>query len=678
MKRPNLKPTYLKYLINAKRTLSRGGRFISAHTFSFFQKIFNPSAVPDSTEKENERKSDWDTLTQGEGNIFNRLEALRLITKIRIGLVILFTGITILGMVGGYYVQRTSNNAILMIQDNYNTINYAKEMSKSMNDMVYAITLENSSPAFRRKELRRASDHFERYLNLLLEKVSEAKEEELTKGLRDDFESFKKDLNHMQAVNEVPVGLYMKVLSMEQVLKSVHDLNEKIIRQRTDEASRIANRVTLIMISLGLFFFVFALFALFYFPHYIARPIQELTQSIKEIARKNYGQRLEVSHADEFGEMARSFNLMAEKLEEYENINVAEILTEKKRTETIVNRMNEAIIGLDARKKILFANPPALQLLGLREIDLIGKDAAGIVEKHGLLHSLLKEILNGEVHKSQTIPAVRIDHNNKRQYFDKDILKIDAKSEDENLPANVGYVVILKNVTSLKEQDLAKTNFMATLSHELKTPISAIGMSLKLLEDSRIGPLNQEQWELTGTIRQNANRLLKMVNEILDISKIESGKLQLDLQNIRPDEVVVRAIDNVKTFIAEKEIEVIQNIQADLPTLKLDMPKTTAVLTNFLTNALRYTPAKSFIEIDVLRENGSVEFYVKDQGPGISLEDQKKLFQPYRRASGDTTKGTGLGLAISKEFVEAQGGRIWVKSKVGEGSRFGFALPVGA
>ena len=143
-------------------------------------------------------------------------------------------------------------------------------------------------------------------------------------------------------------------------------------------------------------------------------------------------------------------------------------------------------------------------------------------------------------------------------------------------------MVILKNVTELKEHDLAKTNFMATLSHELKTPISAIDMSLNLLEDERIGPLNQEQWELSGTIRHNTARLLRMVNEVLDISRIETGKLQLHLESSTADAVVVRALDNVKTFIVAKNIEVIQRIEPDLPSLQLDVHKTIAVLVNFV------------------------------------------------------------------------------------------------
>lgn len=609
--------------------------------------------------------------------LLQRLDSLKLRTKIRLTLLFLFSTVTLLGILGGYYVQRTSNNAILMLRQNYMTINYTKEMSRAMNDMIWAITLEKSSPSYRRQQLRKASDNFETYLNLQLGKVSVQQEQHLTAQLKRDYESFKEQLKELQFTNEVPVDVYMKQLNIQGILQSVHDMNDKMIRQRTDEASKIADRVTMYMIILGFLFFLFAVFAMLYFPHYIADPVQDMTESMQQIARKNYSQRLSIHSGDEFGEMARSFNLMAAKLEEYENINVSQILSEKKRTETVVSQMNEAIIGLDDQKTILFANPPALELIGLKEEAMIGVNAAYLSRENSLLQNLLKEILNDEVKESKTFPAIHLDKDGKRQYFNKDILKIESLSDEKDAPTNVGFIIILKNVTELKEHDLAKTNFMATLSHELKTPISAIDMSLNLLEDHRIGPLNEEQKDLAQTIRQNTVRLLKMVNEILDISRIETGKLQLDLESFTPEEVVGRALESVKTFIAEKHVEIVRRIEPDLPPLNIDVHKATAVLVNFLTNAVRYTPENEAIEINVRRHNGSVEFTVMDHGPGISEEEQRKLFQPYRRAKGDKTKGTGLGLAISKEFVEAHGGRIWVESEQGEGSKFSFALPIG-
>ncbi len=604
------------------------------------------------------------------------LQNLRLKTKIKLVLLVLFGVVTLLGMLGGYYVQRTSTDSLLMMQENYQAINYTKGMSKAVNEMLVTMTLEKTAPSYRSQELRKASDEFELYLNMQLKKVTAKEEQDLTEQLKRDFESFRENLKQVVATNEVSIDIYMQKRYIDGILESVHDLNDKMIRQRTDEATRIANQVTLGMVILGTLFFIFAIFAMFYFPSYVANPIQSMTQSIRQIARKNYRERIAIESGDEIGEMAKSFNLMAEKLEEYENINMSQVLSEKRRTETIVSRMNEAIIGLDDNKNILFANPPALELIGLQEEDLIGQSARQLARQHQLLQNLLKEVLNNEVKENRTFPAISVDKDGKRHYFNKDVLRIESPGDDVDTPTSVGFVIILKNVTELKEQDLAKTNFMATLSHELKTPIAAIDMSVKLLEDERIGQLNGEQWDLTGTIRLNTSRILKMVNEILDISRIETGQLQLELEHVLPDTIVLRSLDNVKTFIAEKKMGVIQHIESNLPALNVDLHKTTAVLVNLLTNAVRYSPENEAIEINVQRQNGSVQFSVTDKGPGISEDEQRKLFQPYRRAAGDKTKGTGLGLAISKEFVEAQGGRIWVKSKVGKGSTFGFALPV--
>jgi signal transduction histidine kinase len=167
-----------------------------------------------------------------------------------------------------------------------------------------------------------------------------------------------------------------------------------------------------------------------------------------------------------------------------------------------------------------------------------------------------------------------------------------------------------------------------------------------------------------------------VINDILDISKIETGNVQLNYEETSAAKVIDRALSNVKTFIDEKNIQIKKSIQGETNNLKLDVLKTTGVLTNFLTNALRYSEDGKPIEINVARNNGTVKFSVKDYGPGISKEDQRKVFKKYQRAKDDKTKGTGLGLAISKEFIEAQGGKIWLESEVGKGSQFWFSLPV--
>jgi PAS domain S-box-containing protein len=610
--------------------------------------------------------------------VLNRFDGMmNLKMKIRAAMIGLFTAITLMGVLGGYYVHRTSNSMILMLRENYTTLQYTTIMSEAINDMIRIVPMKGATASYKRIELEKAFGKFELYLNLQMGKASMKEEQDLNEKLKIDYEIFKNSLRRLLVSGELPIDMQFKREYILSLLHSVYDMNGSIIEQRTEEAGNIADRVTMLLIFMGFFFSIFAMFTLFYFPHYIADPIRSMTESIRQIALKNYSQRLKVRHKDELGEMAASFNIMAQTLEKYENINVAQILTEKKRTETIIGRMNEAIIGMDDQKTILFANPPALELTGLSQEELIGQSARHIAMKNDFLGNLFDEVLHQKLSESATFPTIRMDEKGRRQYFNKDVLKVTGQGNDKEQATNVGYIIILKNITDLKEADLAKTNFMATLSHELKTPISAIDMSLNLLADSRIGPMNGEQRELSATIRQNTSRLLRMINEILEISRIETGKLQLQLEDTAPDALIVRALDNVKTFIVEKEIAINQYIEPGLPLLRLDVHKTTAVLVNFLTNAVRYSAEKQAIEIIVVRQNGLVEFAVKDHGPGISEEEQRKLFQPYRRAEGDKTKGTGLGLAISKEFVEAQGGKIWVESKLDTGSTFGFVLPIG-
>jgi len=594
----------------------------------------------------------------------------------RIVLFLLFAAITLLGVLGSYHLEKAAKDSVAMLHDNHQTMNYTREMSLALNHVFYVVSLQNTSAFWRRVELRKAFGKFERYMELQFQNITEEGEKNLMVQLRKDYENFKERINSFPASDDFSTKIYMQSIYIQGILENVYDLNKKAILQRTKKANRSADEVTLVMIILGFFFFIFALAAMLYFPHYIADPINELTQSINQIARKDYTQRLKINSGDEFGQMARSFNLMAQKLEEFDNINVDQILAEKKRIETIISGMNEAIIGLDNRKVILFSNPPVQKLVGMADNQMVGKNAAELSLQNPLLRTLFKDVFENAVSQNKSHPTISIDKEGKRYYYDKDVLKVENQKKTNGSTADIGYVIILKNVTQLKEKDIAKTNFMATLSHELKTPISAIGMSLGLLKDERIGGLNEEQIELTETIRQNATRLLKMINEILDISKIETGNIQINYEYSRPAVVIGKALENVKTFIVEKNVNVVQSFEKNIQPLRMDIPKTTGVLVNFLTNALRYSYKNGKLEISLARKNGAVEFSVRDEGPGIPEEELRKIFQRYQRAKDDKTKGTGLGLAISKEFIEAQGGKIWVESEIGKGSRFSFALPL--
>jgi signal transduction histidine kinase len=223
----------------------------------------------------------------------------------------------------------------------------------------------------------------------------------------------------------------------------------------------------------------------------------------------------------------------------------------------------------------------------------------------------------------------------------------------------------------------AKTTFISTISHELKTPLSSIKMSLKLLEDNRVGTVNSEQKQLLKNIEDDAQRLLMITAELLDVAQVETGKINLNFGSTHPKNIVDYAVQSIRFLAEQKQITINTICPDNLPNVMADLDKSTWVLINLLSNALKYSPVKSAIDL-VVKKRGSntIEFSVKDFGQGIDARYLSRIFERYFKVPGaDPEKtGTGLGLAIAKDFIEAQGGTIGVESETGDGSRFFFTL----
>jgi signal transduction histidine kinase len=395
------------------------------------------------------------------------------------------------------------------------------------------------------------------------------------------------------------------------------------------------------------------------FPSVLTAPIATLKEGIEEISRKNYQFRIHIDRKDEFGQMADAFNRMAERLEYFESSNLNKIIFEKTRAEAVINSLKDASIGLDKNDVILFANDQALQLLSLQSKDIVGKSMSEITRKNDLLKFLVED-------KSNLPFKIVID--NRENYFTKEVLDIVQEGGGSK-------VIILRNITSFKELDAAKTNFIATISHELKTPLASSDFSLKLLEDERIGKLSAEQKELLNNLKADNLRMLRILSELLNMAQVETGKIQLVISEVDAQSIMDQAIRTVSNTVKEKNISFEKTYHDPVLKVKADVEKTSWVLSNFLSNAIKYSPEASTISVKISPQDNQVEFSVTDRGPGIPAEYQSKVFERFFKVPGSKESGTGLGLAISKEFIEAQGGQIWTKSELGSGATFGFTLP---
>jgi PAS domain S-box-containing protein len=562
--------------------------------------------------------------------------------KLRLGIGFLFLMALISSGLADYYLARLSGDSKAILKDNYRSLVYVRNIEMSIdgqnisNAAKFSIIQDNIS-----KEEQNITEHGEK---------------QLADSLQSTFNQYKAGID-----NPAAAGVFSH--KMREQLYSILQLNMAAIEHKNTTATTTADSGIIIVSLIGSLCFLIAFSFVVNFPGYIANPIKELLYGIREIANKNYGKRLIFPEKDEFGDLADAFNIMAGKLNEYESSNLASILFEKRRIETIINSMHDAIIGIDDKQFIIFANKLACTLIGLPEDKLTGAYAPTVA----LENDLLRNMLFVDQQK------MKIFADNRESYFDKEVLEV------TNGGKVIGKVIILKNITDFQQLNDAKTTFIATISHELKTPLSSIKMSLKLLEDARIGAINNEQKQLLQNIEDDTHRLLHITAELLDAAQVETGKINLNFGSTHPQNIVSYAVQAIKSLAEQKEITIAVNCPDTLPNVMADLDKTTWVLINLLSNAVKYSPTKATIHLDVKKNRSNIiEFSVRDSGQGIDEKYLSRIFERYFRVPGaeaDKT-GTGLGLAIAKDFIEAQGGTIGVESERGEGSRFYFDLAV--
>ena len=574
-------------------------------------------------------------------------------TKLRAGLLFLFAVTVLIGVLGGVFLYRLSNESKLIIKDNYETITYTKAMTEACDKLTV-------NPA-----AADAFDSFESNLQKQQDNITEPGEAEFTSRLANLFEAMKKDSARARSS-------YLPAIRM--TLHAIENVNLDAIRRKNSNAEATARRVIIWMTVIGTLAILLSFSFVVNFPGYIANPIRELTEGIKEIAARNYAKRLHFKRGDEFGELSAAFNSMTEKLEEYETSSLAKLLFEKKRVDTVISSMRDAIIGIDENGVVLFVNPVATQLLGVKPGTLEGKQVKQTAGTNDLFRELIHDL--GAEPENRSKEPLKIFAEGRESYFTKEILKVTAVPTGETEVKHIGYVIVLKNITRFRELDLAKTNFIATVSHELKTPISSIKLGLSILEDQRVGKLNEEQEKLVESIHEETNRLLGITGELLKMAQVETGKITLEIHRVAPGEIADYAVKAVAAQAQQKNVRLELQVGDSLPKVNADAEKSAWVLINLLSNAIRYSPENSVVGLRVSTSRSGVRFAVVDQGKGIPPEYRERIFEKFFRAPGMKTEGTGLGLAIAKDFIQSQNGEIGVLSEPGNGSEFWFTLPV--
>ncbi|MDD4955158.1 MAG: ATP-binding protein [Candidatus Omnitrophica bacterium] len=479
--------------------------------------------------------------------------------------------------------------------------------------------------------------------------------------------------------HESAYKINLQMVETNKLFEGFHKMQEALQQQRLKHLEMITNEEKSITEKLlGIFMFIevsiilVGFLASFILTRLITNNLSKLHKGTQEIAAGNFGTRINITSRDEIGQLADSFNLMAEELRKK--------TVSKDYLDNIIQSMAESLIVLNPDLTINSVNKATCSLLGYKEEELIGKPVENILSPEGAISEEidLKNLIKDAKMISYEINYRGKDGNNVPVLFKATIMK-DKNDNTLCIICTAADITKRKQIEEkLKEAMEMKSNFTSIVSHELRTPLAAIRTGINIILDELAGNITNEQRDFLSITRNNVDRLVRLINGILDFQRLDSGKMQLNFIKTDVNEVVKEIYLTMRSLTDRKGLKFTLQLEDNLPQINLDEDSITQLLTNLINNAIKFTE-EGEIKIATQKADGCVCVKVSDTGIGISQENIQKLFAAFtrlREGKYKTIEGTGLGLAICKEIAQKHGGRIWVESEYGKGSTFCVTLPL--
>jgi len=448
-------------------------------------------------------------------------------------------------------------------------------------------------------------------------------------------------------------------------------LNQDAMRRKAGEAAALARRwfVTTLAFALALVAggIVFAVLL----SNSVLRPVRQLTDATSRVAAGHLDTVVETRSGDELGVLASRFNEMAGRIRELRQSDLGRVLVAQQTAEAAIDSLYDPVIVTDAAGCIQRINRAAEPVFGT-EARVLGKRVQDVTNDPRLSMAVLDVLASQRSIASEesaaTVPLAV--EGVERSFRQRTTPMRDAENR------LVGAVMLLEDVTHLREIDRVKSEFIATASHELRTPLTSLEMGIHLLLEPAAGELSNRQRELLTICRDDTLRLDTLVKDLLDLSRIESGEAQPLLAAVSARELMIGAAEPLRRQMDSKGIACHIDAPPELPLIMADRGQIERVITNLLTNAIRATDRGGRIEMTAVPRDGCVAISVRDPGHGIPRDYLARVFDPFVQVPGSPASGVGLGLSISRRIVQAHGGQITVRSEPGHGTTFTFTVPM--
>lgn len=598
--------------------------------------------------------------------------------KILFGFIIILTIMIFVTFWSIYNFYRLNESFKQTIYENYTSIIAVDNMDKALDEQLNAVImmLNNDAEAGKLRFENAKQDFYFWYDNALQsaftndEKVVLDSLNSSYKILASDF-LFKIDPEKVNNFDQITRTEYFISITtiLKQIRKETYKLsaiNHNYIEGVGNKVNNITSTATIFMVLIILAGAAIGLIFSSRFSNYITKPLQNLTSTIGQIAKGNFEERLEINEEDEIGNLAAEFNKMSEKLAFFEKMNLQKIVYEKKKSEVVLENINEPVVVIDRHRSVLLVNQMFRKIFG--DHDYEGRKIDTIIEQEAIFSELEKAIREKTGEKELLL--ILKDLNNNELYFNIVPSAINLPEEGSE-----GIVLVFNNITRLKELDRMKNEFIGKVSHELKTPLTSIGMAVGLLEESLTAPLSRKQHELILSMKEDYNRLNKLVIEILELSKLESGKLQTDLFKLDARTLVEDIVKKLRLHNSLKTIDftVLPSEKGYFIEANPDLLK--RAVENILSNSIKFTKEHGKIDISLSHSAGTISLVIRDDGIGLKEEDIPRIFDKFVQVKEGVPGSVGLGLTIAKEIIELHNGTIEVESHPGKDTSFKIVLP---
>ena len=565
-----------------------------------------------------------------------------------------------------------------ILADNYRSVLAAQRMKESIERLdsgaLFVVIGERQRGVALAQEHRPA---FEHELQVEEQNITEAGEAGAAAALRTAWTRYRADYEGFLAASDDLRSRYLDVLQpgflrVKTAADDILAINQDAMVIKSTRLRRRSEWVETLVVVGVLAALVLGLLASAALTSRALRPIAVLGQSVRRLGQGDYAVRVRIPDGggSEISQLASDFNAMADSLQRYRDSSLGELLEAQLVAQATIDSLPDPVVVFDATGKVSNANRAAEQILGLRASD--GNLSAAPPAVRERVERIRNEVLAGApaVQPRGFEDALVVESSDGNRAL---LPRANPVSSDEG--QLLGVTVLLQDITRLRRFDELKDDLVATVAHEFRTPLTSLRMAIHLLAEQTVGPLDEKQLDLVGAAREECDRLQGIVDDLLDLARIRSGRLELHPREISTELMLEQARQATRDRAEQRHVPVDLEVDPGAEVVMADPDRIDLALSNLLANAIRHGPPGRPVRLRALRADGGVRIEVRDDGPGIAPQHQPRLFEKFYRVPGSAPGGAGLGLSIVRDVVEAHGGRVGVESTPGAGAVFWIELP---